>query len=119
MSTADLGGPLLASVSRSFYLTIRLLPAALRAPIGLAYLLARASDTIADSAEAPAAVRVRHLAAFAAMIHRGHAEGLADLQREITPPDAGERELIARLDRCLAWLAALPAADRADRKSVV
>ena len=51
MNTNDLGGPLLASVSRSFYLSIRLLPRRLRAPIGLAYLLARASDTIADSAD--------------------------------------------------------------------
>ena len=53
MTPRDLGGPLLASVSRSFYLTIRILPAKLRGPIGLAYLLARASDTIADSAHDP------------------------------------------------------------------
>ena len=36
INTTDLGGPLLASVSRSFYLSIRLLPAVLRRPIGLA-----------------------------------------------------------------------------------
>lgn len=40
--------PLLKSVARSFYLTIWWLPAPLREPVGLAYLLARASDTIAD-----------------------------------------------------------------------
>ena len=39
MNPTELGGPLLASVSRSFYLSIRLLPRGLRAPIGLAYLL--------------------------------------------------------------------------------
>ena len=39
---------LLKGVSRSFYLTIRLLPKNLREPVGLAYLLARAADTIAD-----------------------------------------------------------------------
>ncbi|MCH8989613.1 MAG: squalene/phytoene synthase family protein [Chloroflexi bacterium] len=38
----------LKGVSRSFYLTIRILPKDLREPVGLAYLLARASDTIAD-----------------------------------------------------------------------
>ena len=38
----------LKGVSRSFYLTIRVLPKALREPVGLAYLLARAGDTIAD-----------------------------------------------------------------------
>ena len=40
---------LLPQVSRSFYLTIRVLPADLRRPVGLAYLLARAADTIADT----------------------------------------------------------------------
>ena len=119
MSTADLGGPLLASVARSFYLTIRILPKALRGPIGLAYLLARASDTIADSADAPAAVRLRHLAAFDAMIREASRDGLADLQREISPPHAGERELIAKLDRCLAWLNSFAGADRAEIAAVM
>ncbi len=40
---------LLKQVSRSFYLTMRVLPAPVRPQIGLAYLLARASDTIADT----------------------------------------------------------------------
>jgi farnesyl-diphosphate farnesyltransferase len=46
---AFLLGPLLKGVSRSFYLTLRVLPAGMRDPIGLAYLLARAADTIADT----------------------------------------------------------------------
>jgi farnesyl-diphosphate farnesyltransferase len=40
---------LLKEVSRSFYLTMRILPRAIRPQIGLAYLLARATDTIADT----------------------------------------------------------------------
>jgi farnesyl-diphosphate farnesyltransferase len=40
---------LLKQVSRSFYLTLRVLPRSLRTPISLAYLLARAADTIADT----------------------------------------------------------------------
>jgi farnesyl-diphosphate farnesyltransferase len=43
-------GPLLKGVSRSFYLTMRVLPAGMRDPVGEAYLLARAADTIADTA---------------------------------------------------------------------
>jgi farnesyl-diphosphate farnesyltransferase len=112
MNRSDLGGPLLASVSRSFYLTIRLLPEPLRAPIGLAYLLARASDTIADSEAAPVPVRRGHLAAFDAMIARGSADGLAALQHDIQPTHAGERELIARLAECLEALAAQGALER-------
>jgi len=40
---------LLRDVSRSFYLTMRVLPQAIRPQISLAYLLARATDTIADT----------------------------------------------------------------------
>jgi farnesyl-diphosphate farnesyltransferase len=40
---------LLRDVSRSFYLTLRVLPEKVRTPIGLAYLLARTTDTIADT----------------------------------------------------------------------
>ena len=42
-------GPLLKEVSRSFYLTLRVLPSKIRSQIGLAYLLARTTDTIADT----------------------------------------------------------------------
>jgi farnesyl-diphosphate farnesyltransferase len=115
----DLGGPLLRSVSRSFFLTIRVLPARLRDPIGLAYLLARASDTIADSAAAPADVRLCHLAAFGEMIARGATDGLPALQRDIQPPDDSERSLIARLGDCLAWLAAQDAPAQAEIRAVM
>ena len=40
---------LLREVSRSFYLSLRVLPAEVRPQISLAYLLARASDTVADT----------------------------------------------------------------------
>ena len=40
---------LLKEVSRSFYLTLRVLPKSIRPQIGLAYLLARTTDTIADT----------------------------------------------------------------------
>ena len=40
---------LLKEVSRSFYLTLRVLPKSIRLQIGLAYLLARTTDTVADT----------------------------------------------------------------------
>src|SRR5882672_5234381 len=52
---------LLKLVSRSFYLTMRVLPAAIRPQIGLAYLLARTADTIADTQIVPPAERLRAL----------------------------------------------------------
>ena len=114
MNTKDLGGPLLASVSRSFYLSIRLLPRGLRAPIGLAYLLARASDTIADSPGVPVATRLRHLAAFERMARIGKPDGLTELQADIQTPHAGETTLIASLDRCLQWLSQMENKDRSE-----
>ena len=49
--------PLLRQVSRSFYLSLRLLPDTVRPTLGLAYLLARASDSIADAATASIELR--------------------------------------------------------------
>jgi farnesyl-diphosphate farnesyltransferase len=60
----ELGGKLLASVSRSFYLTLKALPKALREPISLAYLLARTADTMADTVEVPEEVRMQCLRVF-------------------------------------------------------
>jgi farnesyl-diphosphate farnesyltransferase len=54
----DLTRILLRDVSRSFYLTLRVLPREIRPQISLAYLLARASDTIADTKVVPRAKRV-------------------------------------------------------------
>jgi farnesyl-diphosphate farnesyltransferase len=45
---------LLKDVSRSFYLTLRILPAPVRESIALAYLAARVSDTLADGASTDA-----------------------------------------------------------------
>jgi farnesyl-diphosphate farnesyltransferase len=49
----ELLGDLLKTTSRSFYLTLRVLPARVRPQIGLAYLLARTTDTIADTELVP------------------------------------------------------------------
>ena len=46
VSVSSLRGPILRQVSRSFYLSIFLLPKKLRDPVSLGYLLARAADTI-------------------------------------------------------------------------
>src|SRR5882672_1160796 len=52
---------LLKATSRSFYLTLRVLPARVRLQIGLAYLLARTTDTIADTEIVPPAQRLNAL----------------------------------------------------------
>src|ERR1700746_1348638 len=53
---------LLRQTPPSFYLTLRVLPAAIRPQIGLAYLLARTTDTIADTEIVPLERRLDALA---------------------------------------------------------
>ncbi len=111
----NLGGDLLASVSRSFSLTIRLLPAPLREPITLGYLLARAQDTIADTPAVPAPARLEHLRALLDMVKYGpDTEVLRPLDRAVTAKQThdGERDLLKQLERCIAWLETQPTEDR-------
>jgi len=59
----------LRAVSRSFYLTLRFLPRDFRAPTSLAYLLARASDTVADYRTADVEARLSWLKDFEAYLN--------------------------------------------------
>ena len=121
-SVAELRRPVLRAVSRSFYLSIRLLPRALRDPIALAYLLARATDTIADTAEVEPAVRAQHLQDLASVIAGvGSAGGAAAVRDSFAPlqQNADERRLIESLPACISWLEALAPADRDDIRRVL
>ena len=100
MSAPDVTGDLLRSVSRTFYMSVRILPPALRETMGVAYLLARTSDTIADRESAPVATRLRRLTEFGAMVQSGaNPQGIANIQRDIQPQHEGERALMAALPR--------------------
>lgn len=117
-----LRGAVLRSVSRSFYLSLRILPKPLRDPLSLAYLLARATDTIADTPEPPAKLRAEALHDLARAI-QGDAPGAnaARLRDSFAPlqRDQAERALIEHLPALLEWLDALEARDRAEVRSVL
>jgi farnesyl-diphosphate farnesyltransferase len=118
----DLRGPVLRSVSRSFYLSLRILPAALREPLSLAYLLARATDTIADTPEPPAALRMDALARLAAAIQGTAGQETAAQLRESFAPlqsNEAERTLIDRLPALLDWLDEMEPGDRDEVRSVL
>ena len=55
---------ILKGVSRSFYLTLRILPAPVRTQLGIAYLFCRCADTIADTRLLPVEERLGHLESF-------------------------------------------------------
>ena len=113
---------ILKSVSRSFYLTIKFLPRPLREPVSLAYLLARATDTIADTATIRATTRLTTLRGFARVIageldFDAVAESLRDFVAEQSDPH--ERTLIEHLRECIDWLTKLDPADRDDVRGVL
>jgi len=121
-SGPELLGPLLRDVSRSFYLTLRVLPAALRVPVGLAYLLARAADTIADTQLLPPRRRLELLLAFRAQVH-GPADDqqLHEIELALTEhqKDSSERLLLQALVPAVRLLNRLWEADRAEVRAVV
>jgi farnesyl-diphosphate farnesyltransferase len=102
---------LLQSVSRSFYLTLRVLPAAIRPQIGLAYLLARTSDTVADTELLSAETRLTALGDLRARIlgQSNAPLSFGELARHQGTP--AERELLERSEDVLGMLGALTAAD--------
>jgi farnesyl-diphosphate farnesyltransferase len=122
MDRNSLRGPLLRSVSRSFYLSLRFLPKPLRDPLSLAYLLARATDSIADTTKPPLALRMEALRELAAAIQGTAPKESVDALRKSfarQQSDAAERKLIEQIPALLNWLADLPDADREDVRNVL
>jgi farnesyl-diphosphate farnesyltransferase len=113
---------LLKQVSRSFYLTLRILPRSVNAPISIAYLLARAADTIADTQLIQVSRRHEALQQLRASIQEacerrpGSLPGLGDLaeaQQTIAGEGtSGERALLERLGELLGLLQSLEHEDR-------
>jgi farnesyl-diphosphate farnesyltransferase len=118
----QLRGPILRDVSRSFFLSLRLLPSPLRDPISLAYLLARATDTLADTADIPVAQRLESLPKLIGAIEgTTPPEAVADLGRSFAPlqRSAAERSLIESLPASLDWLLSMEDGDREDIRGVL
>lgn len=109
---------LLKRVSRSFYLTLRVLPASVRPQIGLAYLLARTTDTIADTELVPVAKRLQSLDELRGRIlgTRNAAVAFTELAaaQSHQPGNAtnAERVLLERAEEVIALLAKFSAADQ-------
>jgi farnesyl-diphosphate farnesyltransferase len=113
---------ILRSVSRSFYLSIRFLPAQLREPVALAYLLARTTDTVADTARIAGSVRMETLKMMANGIQgTASREVVVDLVASFVSlqENAPERKLLESLRDCLEWLEHIEVADRDDIRVVL
>ncbi|MGB2402366.1 MAG: phytoene/squalene synthase family protein [Akkermansiaceae bacterium] len=98
---------ILKDVSRSFYLSMRLLPVAMREPVSLAYLLARASDTLADTEGLDAQLRFEMLEGFGEILRGGdRVAWLAKLSDAVIPiqKHEGETRLLEKISEIFDWL---------------
>ena len=106
LSSSDrvLLGDVLKRVSRSFYLTLAILPEAVRSQIGLAYLFARAADTIADTGDLDDAVRLQCLQELNRQIGKDYPEWrhIQNIQAQVITKQSNpdEQRLLERLEQC-------------------
>jgi farnesyl-diphosphate farnesyltransferase len=109
----DLLGDLLRRVSRSFYLSLAILPRNVREPIALAYLLARAADTVADTRLIARPARVAHLEILRAA-YTGDTVDVARVADACAPHQvhAAERMLLERVGEALARVYGLAPVDQ-------
>lgn len=102
---------LLKATARSFYLTLRVLPGRVREQIGLAYLLARTTDTVADTEILPVGQRLEALGHLRERILGRlntplHFEGLAEQQGS-----PAEKTLLEQVEASVAALDGFSKAD--------
>lgn len=107
MNQVDLGKAVLKGVSRSFYLSVRMLPRLMREPVALGYLLARASDTLADTTEVWVEVREKSLELFLPAMRDevARCELLEIVREQFIPFQENHKEqlLLERLEDVFLW----------------
>jgi farnesyl-diphosphate farnesyltransferase len=100
---------LLKGVSRSFYLSVRFLPPRIRSPIAIGYLLARASDTIADANQLPSGERIAILKRLPGSVSNRKLETSLDWAACLKAQTEGpEKVLLANIGRVLDCLSDIP-----------
>ncbi len=95
---------LLEQTSRSFYLTLKVLPKKIRGQIGLLYLLARLADTIADSASGNTNQLIDNISHYNeyAQGNRNDPPNLSNLAQLQTNPD--EAKLLEKVSEVVSSL---------------
>jgi farnesyl-diphosphate farnesyltransferase len=103
-------------VSRSFYLTVAVLPSDVRDQVGLSYLFARAVDTIADTDLIDRSRRLLYLKQFRHQFagEAIHWEEVRSIQTALLPhqTQSAERILLTRLEDCFHLYQEFTAEDR-------
>ncbi len=114
---------LLKQVSRSFYLTLAVLPKCVAKQVGLAYLFARAADTIADAGRLNRNARAALLRQLKLQFVQESCDWTAikAIQSTTIPQQghAGERALLEHLDQCFQVYENLTPDDQAEIRRVL
>lgn len=102
---------LLKNTSRSLYLSVQALPGNMRPAFGIAYLLCRYADTIADTSILPAQRRLYWIERFPHLLKEQNRQEISLLASEICGGSENpyEKELIKNLPPCLQVLNQVPA----------
>lgn len=111
--------PLLKSVSRSFYLTLRVLPEEIRPQIGLTYLLARATDTIADTEMISWQERLITLRTLRDRILGTHELPLEFEELANQQEDPSEYQLLLRIEEAIGVMGAFSPRDQERIREVI
>lgn len=113
----------LKQVSRSFYLTLAVLPGCVAKQVGLAYLFARAADTIADAGRLDRNTRATLLRQLKFQFVREscNREDIKAIQTMTAGQQmhAGEGTLLEHLDRCFQMYEKLTPDDQAEIRRVL
>lgn len=101
---------LLKNTSRSLYLSAKILPLSMRPAFGVAYLLCRYADTIADTEVLPISKRLDWIQQFPQIVRTHARDKQADLMRDLTGTSENpyETQLISHLTDCLDALNQIP-----------
>jgi farnesyl-diphosphate farnesyltransferase len=110
---------LLKATSRSFYLTLRMFPKGIRGQIGIAYLLARTTDTIADTEIIPAEQRLKALEFLRVQIMEVHRKPVDFGEFAKNQGNPAERMLLERVEESLDTLDSFNSADQARIRKVL
>ncbi len=113
----------LKQVSRSFYLTLAVLPGCVAKQVGLAYLFARAADTIADAGRMDRGTRATLLRQLKLQFVQEpcNREEIKAIQAMTASQQGhpGERTLLEHLDRCFEVYENLAPDDQAEIRQVL
>jgi farnesyl-diphosphate farnesyltransferase len=94
---------ILKQVSRSFYLSLIVLPSETRQQVSLSYLFCRAADTIADTDLLPASLRLSYLASLQDQFRSSPSfSAIGKLKQSLVPLQThqAERVLLEQLEGC-------------------